>query len=467
MKPLLNPSFRKKGAPKRSSWANLPSVSDLPDEVRAVIRKQVWWQTTLLVIGFITVFAVLGALFVGVGNTPDEMYSDAQIAPVSSPLFLATLSHLVNAPVEQGGDITLLNNGDEFIPALLKAIGQAKYTINFSVYIWRDGIFSKQVLDALVTKQKQGVKVRVLLDGFGSKEIPDSKFSDLKEAGGRVEKFRTPQFGKLTRFHRRNHRRAIVIDGRTGFTGGMAVGNEWLGHAQDPEHWRDMMFKVTGPAARRLQAAFVSSWAGSSGEILGASDTYPIAAETSGGEIEKFIHIVHSPAADHHSMANFFLTSILAARNTLYIVTPYFIPDKHLETALVKQARAGIDVRLLLPGKHIDASIARASAQSNYEELLQAGVKIYEYRPTFIHSKFMVVDGRWSIIGSPNLNTRSRQLDDENAFGILDSHFAGQLVKSFMSDLEQANEIKLDEWRKRNVFVRFIQRAARLLDNQS
>jgi cardiolipin synthase A/B len=464
---LPDPSFRREVNSNKESRPNIRSFSELPDEVRAIIRKQVWWETALLVVGCITVFAILGAIFVGTGNTPNHIYTDAPVPPVNSPLFLATLSYLINAPVEQGGAVTILNNGDEFIPALLDAIDHAKYAINFSVYIWRDGTFSKQVLDGLLRAQKRGAKVRLLLDGFGSKETPSRKFMELKEAGARVESFRNPQFGKLTRFHRRNHRRSIVIDGNIGFTGGMAVADDWIGHAQDPEHWRDMMFKLTGPAARRLQAAFVSAWAGSTGEILTAPDTYPIASETSASEIEKFIHVVHSPAAEHHSMENFLLMGILAARKTLYVVTPYFIPDKHLQRALVKRAEAGVDVRLLLPGKHIDAQISRRSAQSNYEELLQAGVKIYEYQPTFIHSKYIVVDGQWSIVGSPNLNTRSRQLDEENAFGILDSQFAGQLLKGFMSDLEQAEEIKLDEWRRRNVFVRLMQRASRILDNQS
>jgi cardiolipin synthase len=307
--------------------------------------------------------------------------------------------------------------------------------------------------------------VRVLLDDFGSIDLSFGTFSELKDAGARVEKFRTPQFGKWTRLHRRNHRRAIVIDGTTGFTGGMAVKDTWLGHAEDSEHWRDVMFKMTGPLARSLQAAFVSSWVASSGELLVGSDIYPdIRGQPS--EVRGFIHLVNSPAADDYGMAEFFIVPILAARNSIHIVTPYFIPDKHLESALIKKAQEGVDVRMLLPGKHIDSRLPRLIAQSHYEPLLKAGVKISEYRPTFIHSKFMVVDRKWSVIGTPNLNYRSRQLDEENAFGLLDRELAEQLVQLFQADSENADVIQLQHWRRRNPVWRFVERFAQFFDKQ-
>ena len=173
----------------------------------------------------------------------------------------------------------MLNNGDEFVPALLDAIAKAERTINFAVYIWAEGEFSDQLLARTRSRSSaSGVTVRVLLDGLGSIKVPDEDFEPLIAAGGKVQKFRTPKFGKLTRFHRRNHRRSIVIDGEVGFTGGMAVSDIWLGHAQDKEHWRDIMFKVTGPMARSLQSAFVDLWAGSSGELLIDPKNYPVPA---------------------------------------------------------------------------------------------------------------------------------------------------------------------------------------------
>jgi cardiolipin synthase len=265
--------------------------------------------------------------------------------------------------------------------------------------------------------------------------------------------------------HRRNHRRAIVIDGTIGFTGGMAMKDTWLGHAQDPDHWRDMMFKVTGPLARSLQSAFVSSWVASSGELLVGSDVYPEMGKPSSG-VEAFIHLVNSPAADDYGMAEFFILPILAARKSIHIVTPYFIPDEHLESALKKKAKEGVDVQMLLPGKNIDARLPRLIAQSHYESLLTAGVRISEYRPTFLHSKFMVVDGKWSVIGTPNLNYRSRQLDEENAFGILDRGLAERLIREFEDDSENADRIELENWERRNPVWRFVERFAQFFDKQ-
>ncbi len=432
-----------------------------------VRRRYKWWQLALFVVGVVAFVTVMSALFFDIGDQPSRIYADAEVPPVSSADFSTGLAAIAGAPVEHGGTVTILNNGDEFLPGLLQAISEATRTINFSVYIWSSGRFSTEVLRALEKKQREGVTVRVLLDGLGSLRADDEDFKPLIAAGGKVQKFRTPTIGKLTRFHRRNHRRSIVIDGEVGFTGGMAVSDIWLGHAQDEEHWRDVMFKVTGPMARSLQTAFVDMWVGSSGELLIDPRNYPFAAPATAPGIERFLHLASSPADDDHSMAYFFLLPVLAARESVYLAAPYFIPDNHLQAALVKKARSGVDVRLLLPGPHTDNWITRASAQARYEELLEAGAKIYEYQPTFMHAKYSVVDGQWSIIGSPNLNSRSRQLDEENAFGIFDPPFGSQLQTTFFKDLERSEQIKLEEWRRRNPLRKLFETVSRILDQQS
>jgi cardiolipin synthase A/B len=430
------------------------------------VRRHPWWHTTLIVIGVIAVLSVVGALFFTVEGTPERLVADADIPRVDAPAFTVALSHLVNAPVEAGGTVTIRNNGDEFLPALLEALEAARHTIHISVYIWTDGTFSDRVLDVLERQQQRGVAVRVLLDALGARGAPGDRFDALERVGGRVERFRTPRFGRLTRFHRRSHRRAIVIDGQVGFTGGMAIYDKWLGRAQDPDHWRDVMFEVTGPPARRLQAAFADAWASSSGEMLVGPGVYPELVEPAPG-IERFVSKVWSPSDDDHSMAHFFLLPLLAARQSIYIATPYFIPDRHLTRTLQEQAQAGVDVRLLLPGPHMENRTARWSAQNHYDDLIQAGVRVYEYAPTYLHSKFIVVDRQWSIVGSPNLNARSRRLDEENALGILDSDLGNQLADLFVADLQRAEEIDLDRWRRRGPFLRLLQRVSQLLDRQS
>jgi cardiolipin synthase len=447
--------------------SNVPDTAEAIDAARQFVRAHRWWQTTVFAIGLLTLVIVFSVLFLGVDNGPREVRTSGALAPIDSLQFAQDVARLVNAPIEHGGAVQIVDTGDAFVAALLRDIGSAHRTINFLVYIWEDGTFSDRVVDALIERQQHGVAVRVLLDGLGGRKAPDERFEMLRRAGGRVERYRTPRFGTVTRFHRRNHRRSIVIDGEVGYVGGMAISDKWLGHAQDPDHWRDMMFRVTGPLARSLQAAFVGSWVSTSGEILVGPSIYASTTSASSTGVDRFIHHVNSPADDDQSMAYFYLMPILAARKTVYLATPYFIPDDPLREALEKKAREGVDVRLLLPGRHIDNPWVRYSGQNHYDELMQAGVHIYEYQPTFIHSKFAIIDGQWSIIGSPNLNSRSRQLDEENAFAILDGDFGRQLEHTFFRDLGRSEEIQLEKWRKRNPFRRLLQEAATLLDEQS
>jgi cardiolipin synthase len=436
--------------------------------VRTLLKARPWWQNALLAIGFVTVVTTFGILILGLDDKPDEVVLSAQIAPVGSDAFLETVSRIAGAPVERGGEVTVLNNGDEFLPALLDSLRRARRTINFSVFMWNDGKMSDQVLAALVDRQRHGVVVRVLLDTMGAIAMPDSAFEPLKAAGGRVAKFRTAAVGSWTRVHRRNHRRAIVIDGEVGFTGGSAVKDTWLGHAQSPDHWRDVMFKVTGPMAASLQGAFADIWASAAAEILTGPDMYPTPSfDPPEDRGPRFIHLIFSPADDDQSMAYFYLLPVLAARERISIVTPYFIPDDPLKKALIEQARKGVDVRLLLPGTHIDNRLNRWSAQTDYDDLMSAGVRIFEYQPTFIHSKIAIFDGRWSVFGSPNLNSRSRHLDEENVYGVLDEPLAQELERIFAADLKRSEEIRLEVWRKRNPFSRFLEWVSTILDEQS
>ena len=455
---------RKRGNARKANAASQSWVG----RVRAALFKgRPWWQDTLLVIGIVTVLTFVAVSFLGMDAMPDRIIVSEEIGTVDSPEFIAAVSRLVGAPPESGGTVTVLNNGDEFLAALLDTLHGAQSTINFSVFMWQTGTFSDRVLRALIGRQHAGVQVRVLLDAVAATGAYDNLFDELREAGGQVAKFRGPEVGSWTRVHRRNHRRAIVIDGRVGFTGGMAVNDKWLGHAQDPEHWRDMMFKVTGPLAGSLQAAFADVWIASTGELLAGPKMYPPDLAAEPGGVRQFIHLVFSPTDDDQSVAYFYLAAVLAARHRIAIVTPYFIPDRALRQALEDKARAGVDVRLLLPGAHIDNPQVRWSGQNHYDSLIAAGVKIFEYQPTFLHSKLMVVDGQWSIIGSPNINPRSRRLDEENVFGILDAHLGAELERVFQADLAKSARITLDEWRRRSVFKRLLEMSVRVLDQQS
>src|SRR6185503_14429164 len=241
---------------------------------RTVRQKYPWWVITFSILGFLSVCTVLVTLFSPLGRRPPDVRITSAPA-VRSPEFLAAIAGAAGTPVRSGGTVQLLNNGVAFFPALMKDLRAAQRTIHFSVYIWEPGPTSDEVFAALIERARAGVKVRVLLDGLGGMKAPDKDVDALKAAGGQVEKFGAARLGKLTRFHKRDHRRAIVMDGRIAYTGGMAVAEKWVGNADTEEHWRDTMVRVTGPLAATLQSAFVAKWAQTTGELLSGPDVFP------------------------------------------------------------------------------------------------------------------------------------------------------------------------------------------------
>jgi len=413
-----------------------------------------WWLIALAGIGVLAMIGTIITLFTSLGRRPARFRADANLQ-AGSDEFLQALSVLMNVPLEHGGTVTLLNNGDEFFPDLLDEVGRARNHINFLVYIWEPGDLSMQIFEALAAAARRGVQVRVLLDGMGGLRTPAAGIEMLKAAGGQVERFRPPRFGKLARFYRRNHRRAIIIDGKVGYTGGIAIGQKWLGHAQDRDHWRDMMIKVTGRMAVSLQSAFTEPWAYVCGEMLTAAEFYP---DHDGDLARKHLHVVSSPSSEEHPLRLLFMLSFLSAREKLYIATSYFVPDRQTREAVAERARAGVDVRILVPNEVTDAPPIRLAGRSYYEELLASGIRIYEYQPTMMHAKCVVIDGTWSLVGSANMDIRSKELNQENVMGIRDTCLARQLEQSFLDDLGNAREIRLDEWQHRGLMDRLKER---------
>jgi cardiolipin synthase A/B len=424
--------------------------------------------TFLAVVGGLAIAGGLVSLFFALGRRPPKL--DMMKTPaVDAPEFLMAMAGAAGTFPRRGGTVELLNNGVEFFPALLDAIKAAKRSINFLVFIWEPGEASDQVFAALVERAAAGVEVRVLLDGFGGMKTPGEGIEALKAAGGKVAVFRPPRFGKFTRFHKRTHRRAIVIDGEVAFTGGMAVGDKWLGDADSEDHWRDTMVRVTGPLAATVQSAFAPSWSHTAGEILVGEQFYPAAPaapEAPGQPVALHVGIASSPGSEDHPLRLFFMQTFACARETLYITTPYFVPDRVMRAAVAERARAGVDVRLLLPDEHTDAKPIRLTTHSYMQELLEAGVKVYEYQPTMLHTKHVVVDGLWSVVGSANMDVRSKELNDENVLGILDAAFARTLDATFLEDLKSARQIGLPEWTRRGLFKRLAERTCRIFAEQ-
>jgi cardiolipin synthase A/B len=424
-----------------------------------------WWVLLLMLAGALAIGGSVVGLFFGLGRRPGRIRLLHEPRIGTDEFLLAAAGVTAHAP-RAGGTAQLLNNGTEFYPAIARDIRAARRSVNFMVYIWEAGAASDLMFDALVDRARAGVEVRLLLDAFGALQAPDEWIDRLKEAGGHVEWFRPPALGRMMRIHKRNHRRAIVIDGAVGYTGGAAVADQWLGDARGPDQWRDSMVRVTGPAALTLQSAFTQLWAAVCGDVLAGPAYYPPEADREADTGTWHMGVASSPTADEHPLRLFFILTFCGARERLWITTPYFVPDRHVRNTLRGRAEAGVDVRILLPNEQTDAKPIRWAAHKYYGELLAAGIRIFEYQPTFLHSKTVVADGLWSIVGSANLDVRSKELNRENVLGILDRSLARQLEETFERDLERAREVHMEDWRKRPLHERIAERLSALFEEQ-
>jgi cardiolipin synthase len=411
-------------------------------------------MTALAVIGALAIVAVITTLFFTLGRRAERFELTAKPSADSFE-FLTSLAGNAGTPIRKGGSVRLLNNGS-FLEPLLAAIRESKRTINFLVYIWEPGRATDQVIEALCERSRAGVQVRVLLDAIGGLRAPKQPFEKLRAAGGKVVTYRSAMPGRFSRIHKRNHRRSIVMDGARAFTGGSAIADKWLGDARNEDEWRDYLVEVTGPLAATVQSAFAATWAHSTGEILVGPDFFRDPGEATQAEFDPaalyHMGIASAPASENHPLRLFFFQCFAAARKKLYIATPYFVPEKALREAAAETARRGVDVRLLLPDEHTDATLIRLTSRHYYQQLLEAGVRIYEYKRTMMHCKSIVIDEIFSVVGSANLDIRSQELNDENVLGIRDAAFARVLEQSFLEDLKQSREIKLDEWKQRSLF---------------
>lgn len=415
-----------------------------------------WAIAGLVIAGIIALAVLILSLFFRFGDDVPDRFIEG-VYKVDSEDFLQAISSLSNSPLKYGDDVKILKNGNEFFPALLAALQHAQKSITCTVYIWEDGSISTKVLDILIQKAKDGIEVRVLLDGFGCWYAPKDKFNELEKAGGKVDTFRPIRFGKISRYHKRTHRRAIVIDGTTGFIGGAAIADKWLGNAENESQWRDTMFEVTGEMAQSLQSAFAQLWAGTNGEILIGQTFYPLTQPSTKTSSNRYVSVISSPASDTEPLGKMIWLSIRCAQKKVCITNSYLVPDQYIFKALIERAEAGVDVSILIPNNSTDAKAIRHATHYHYNTLMQAGIKIYEYQPTMMHSKILSIDSKWSIIGSANMDLRSVALNEENVIGILDVKFGKKLDHMFADDLSKSKQINQDKWEKRNIFKRFLE----------
>jgi cardiolipin synthase len=414
-----------------------------------------------MVIGLIAIVGVIGALFLP--DWPSDDFTMGFKADPGSERFVEWTSGYLNSPILQGGQVTILQNGDAFFPAMLEAIRKAEDSVNFEVYIFEPDEIGRQFMDAFKDRARAGVEVRLLLDGFGGIKMTKRYRDELVEAGVTVARFRPFGLRSLVRFYKRTHRRAIVIDGRIGFTGGAAVSKKWKGNVRSEHEWRDSMTRVTGPMVAGIQSAFATNWVYCCGQVIAGPRFFPTLERGPG---PCGLSVVSSPSDAMQPIRLLFWVSFINARQRLWICNSYFIPDDRLRGAAIERAKSGVDVRILVPGNETDAIPVQAAGRSYYEELLSAGVRIFEYQPAMMHAKTVVVDGAWSIVGSANLDERSMELNEENVLGVADKDFAQSIERGVTADLARSREILLEEWRKRSIFRRCMERICKILIEQ-
>jgi cardiolipin synthase A/B len=397
---------------------------------------------------------LLGLLIFGIlliRREPVEYYLDYQFT-VRDPEFFPS-AHALSDPLPVAGNkIELLHNGKMIFPAMLEAIGGAQESVNFEAFLFHSGEVGSQFRDALAERARAGVEVRVMLDGLGSAFALDNSYvEELKRAGCSFAYYHPAPSWRLDRLNRRTHRRVLVVDGRIGFTGGVGFSDEWQGDADSPEHWREVHARLEGPIVGNLQAAFQKHWLKEVGETLSGKGQFPELAPA--GNLRAQVVASESFSAAPLSLVQ--AVAFSAAQKSIYITNAYCAPSGSQTRALVAAVERGVDVRLLLPGKHNDQPATKAAGRTAYGELLKGGVKIYEFQPTMIHSKTMVIDGVFSVFGSSNFDARSAQINEELDVTVYDEDFGREMQAVFERDLQRSREYTLEDFKKRSLWERF------------
>jgi cardiolipin synthase A/B len=474
--------------------------------------KKVWF---FLVVGVVACAFAFVTLFTTLTEHTVELSSTVPL-PLGSPDFVAAVESVVRSPRQPlGTDVQLFDDGNAFLADLLGEIGRAEHSVTLTNYIFREGAMANATFEAMTEAARRGVEVRLLLDWQGSTAAPEERIEALEQAGGRVETFRPLSLRYLTRLYQRTHMRAIVVDGEVGYTGGVAFDDGWLGDGVGEEQWRDVMFKYRGELARATQDQFNSLWRQTSGEILSGSDFYPTnetdaltrdtstarpdsqtITSASGGASARFspargtsaasdtlmqpdssgparaaegswfLGLFHNPALDLATdLQHLVWMSIMGAQERILIATPYMTPDEDVRDAIMAAARRGVHVEVVMPGPYTDAKLIQAATRAYYDELLESGVRIYEYQPGRFHQKTLTADGHWSIIGSANMDNRSATLNVENVFMIEGPGLASALEAELEIAKGRAVEITTASWHP-NFLQRFYFNAARIFAKQ-
>lgn len=375
---------------------------------------------------------------------------------VGTPEFTRTMFALYGSNLSQGNVVTTLENGDEIFPAMLEAIAGAERSINFETYVYWSGEIGERFAAALAERAAAGVEVNVLLDWQGSVPMDAELIDTMERSGARVERFRPIEWHTLDRINSRTHRKFLIVDGTIGFTGGVGIADEWLGDASAPEEFRDLHYRVEGPVVAAMQGAFAFNWVEATGHPLLGEIHYP-QIDPAG---DRLAQLVFSTTGSRNVMHKMMMTALASAQDHIRIGTAYFVPDEIAIAQIIAARRRGVAVDILVPGDYTNKDFVRHASRHFWGDLLEAGVRFYEYDPTMYHAKIAIIDNSWTSIGSANFDERSFRLNDEANLNIYDVGFADEQIEIFERDLTLSTEVTFAQWENRPLWEKITDWAA-------
>ena len=401
------------------------------------------------VLGAILIVAILLGVGLLIAQDQETLHVRTPLA-ATDPRFPDYLARLAGRPITTGDGYVVLHNGDETFPAMLGSIERARVRISFETYIYSEGQVADRFTRALVAAARRGVHVQIVLDAVGASDSERGDLQSLRDAGAQIGIFNPVRHTTLEEINYRTHRKILVVDGEVAYVGGIGLSDHWLGNAGSPEEWRDTQFELRGPAVDNIEAGFHENWIETGGVVE------PMVAPKAGAPAgdARSIAIWSSSEAGSNALKLVYLLAIGAARRTIDIQSPYFISDESSMWSLLEARKRGVRIRLLSEGDITDAKPVKFAGRAQYEQLLQHGLEIYEYQPTMMHVKAMVVDGAVSIIGSANFDNRSLELNDELNVVVASATLAAQLTGDFERDMRRSMKIDINEWRSRPMHIR-------------
>jgi cardiolipin synthase len=381
---------------------------------------------------------------------------------IADSLFSRSIELYTGTHIDPGNNVQVLLNGDGTYPQLWKDLESAQRTITVQMYYSQPGAVADTMAKYLIEKARQKVRVLLLLDAFGSQPLKREWLQRVKAAGVEVVWLRPLRWYSLQKAAQRSHVRVVVVDGRIGYTGGFGLADYWLGDGHHEDQWRETNVRFEGPTVAALQATFAAGWAEATGELLTGDLFFPKTSFAEVGNVKA--GLMHSvPSMGSTPAERFLALSIAGARKSLYITNSYFVPGESFMQLLLAAQRRGVDVRVITVSNKTDVKTTWYAGRTYYEKLLEGGVKIYEYQPTMMHAKSMVVDGIWSYVGSMNFDNRSLSFNDESLLVALDPAVGAQMNSIFMDDIKSSKEMKLDEFRKRPLSNKILEWCAQKL----